>query len=251
MKLYRAEVLEREKFGDHALLRYRWNGEPPQPGQFVMARTENAAPTFDPFLSRPLFAHDYADGVAELLFEVRGRGTTLLAEEDARLMVSEPLGQGFDTGVGGPVALVGGGVWISPLKLLSRTLKNLDVSHDLYLEIPASAPEAYAAWVPEAYPTATLVPTDGTERPSRALMESLGDLSRYHVLYASGEHGTLVAAKEASCGLVAAQLAVRERMACAAGSCYGCAVPVWNSGGRTYARACVEGPVFAAEVLAW
>ena len=136
-------------------------------------------------------------------------------------------------------------------KLLSRTLKNLDVSHDLYLEIPASAPEAYATWVPEAYPTATLVPTDGMERASRALMESLGDLSRYSGLYASGASETLVAAKEASRNVVPAQLAVRERMACASGSCYGCAVPVWNSGGRTYARACVDGPVFAAESLAW
>ena len=77
VKLHRVEVLEREKFGDHALLRYRWNGEPPQPGQFVMVRTENAAPTFDPFLSRPLFVHDYVDGVASLLFEVRGHGTAL------------------------------------------------------------------------------------------------------------------------------------------------------------------------------
>ncbi len=61
----------------------------------------------------------------------------------------------------------------------------------------------------------------------------------------------LDALKRASEGTVSVQLALRERMACASGSCYGCAVPVWDSGARTYARACVEGPVFPAEVLAW
>ena len=64
----------------------------------------------------------------------------------------------------------------------------------------------------------------------------------------------LAAVRETS--TVPAQLAVRERMACANGSCHGCAVQVWGvSSGetrtKTYARACVEGPVFPAEVLAW
>ena len=44
----------------------------------------------DPFLSRPFFAHDYNDEVVSLLFEIRGRGTALLSEEDASLLVSEP-----------------------------------------------------------------------------------------------------------------------------------------------------------------
>ncbi len=249
MKLNRAEILKRERFGNHALLRYRWDGGPPRPGQFVMARTEVAA--FDPFLSRPLFVHDYVDGAASLLFEVRGRGTALLADKNARLMVSAPLGRGFDTGVDGPVALVGGGVWLSPLKLLSRNLDFLGADHDLYLEIPASAPEAYAAWISRTYPAATFVRTDDLQESTHVLLESLGDLSRYRALYVSGTSATLAAAKEASRSVVPAQLAVRERMACASGSCYGCAVPVWRSGVRTYARVCVEGPVFAAEALAW
>ena len=250
MKLHQVEVLGREKFGNHVLLRYRWNGEQPQPGQFVMVRAEDS--TLDPFLSRPLFVHDYVDEVASLLFEVRGRGTALLAEAGSSLVVSAPIGCGFDPGVEGSVALVGGGVWVSPLKLLSKNLDLLGISHDLYLEIPASAPAAYAAWIHRTYPTATLAPTDDEpEKAARVLLKSLGDLSRYRALYVSGAHETLVATREASRNVVPAQLAVRERMACASGSCYGCAVPVWRSGKMTYARACVEGPVFAAEALAW
>lgn len=251
MKLHAVEILERERFGDHALLRYRWTGLPPEPGQFVMARTATSAPSLDPFLSRPLFAHDYDGETMSLLFEIRGRGTALLAEEDAGLLVSDPLGRGYTVDNHGPVTLVGGGVWVSPLKLLSWALDRSGIAHDIYLEIPATAPEAYAAWISENYPSATLVPTEGAASASQAVLERIGALSRYAGLYASGPASMLDAVKRVSGGKVPAQLAVRERMACANGSCYGCAVPVWEAAERTYARACVEGPVFPAEVLAW
>ncbi len=249
MKLHEVEVAARERFGNHALLRYRWPGRIPEPGQFVMARA--SAQSLDPFLPRPLFAHDYEDGVMSLLFEIRGRGTALLAEEDARLLVSNPVGRGFDTDSGGLVALVGGGVWVSPLKLLGKSLGRAGIACDTFLEIPATAPQGYAAWISESYPDATLVPTEGTPDPSRAVLDRLGALERYAAIYASGPAEMLDVAKRTAAGMVPAQLALRERMACANGSCYGCAVPVWKSGERAYARACVEGPVFPAEVLAW
>jgi dihydroorotate dehydrogenase electron transfer subunit len=252
VKSYEAKVLGRERFGDHALLRYRWAGEPPEPGQFVMARAATPIATLDPFLFRPFFAHDYADGELSLLFEVRGRGTALLAEEDAELLISTPLGQGFKVQDGGPVALVGGGVWVSPLKLLSRHLRESGIPHDVFLEVPSTAPKAYAEWIRENYPGATLVPTDGSPSSPPTVLSSVGNPARYRAVYASGPGEMLAAVKSASEGTVLAQLALRERMACANGSCYGCAVPVWEPGARmSYARACVEGPVFPAEVLAW
>ncbi len=251
MKLHAVEILERERFGDHTLLRYRWTGVPPGPGQFVMARTVAFARSLDPFLSRPLFAHDYDGETMSLLFEVRGTGTALLAEENTGLLVSDPLGCGYTVDNHGPVTLVGGGVWVSPLKLLSRVLDRSGIDHDIYLEIPATASEAYAAWISENYPSATLVPTEEAPGASQTVLNRIGDLSRYAGLYASGPAPMLDAVKRVSGGKIPAQLAVRKRMACANGSCYGCAVPVWEVGERTYARACVEGPVFPAKVLAW
>jgi len=250
VKLQAVEVLHRERFGDHAFLRYRWTGAAPEPGQFVMARAAASTPSFEPFLSRPLFVHDHAGENLSLLFEIRGRGTALLAEEDADLLVSAPLGRGFAVD-SGPVALVGGGVWVSPLKLLSRCLARSKVAHEVYLEIPGTAPRAYTAWISENYPDATLVPTDGSKDAPQVVLSRLGDLSRYATVYASGPSGMLAAVKHACSGIVLAQLAVRERMACANGSCYGCAVPVWREGESTYARACVEGPAFPAEALTW
>jgi len=248
MRLYEADVLDRERFGNHVLLRYRWKGEPPEPGQFVMART--ATQDLNPFLSRPFFAHDYSDETVSLLFEIRGRGTALLGEESFKLLVSAPLGRGFTTEGEGPVALVGGGVWISPLKLLGRRLRASGIPHDVFLVVPATAPKAYAAWISGSYPDAALVPTDGPPTSSaQTVLDRVGDLARYRAVYASGPVEMLTAVKSASSGVVPTQLALREHMACANGSCYGCAVAIWESGEPTYARACIEGPVFPANVI--
>lgn len=251
MRLYEADVLDRERFGNHVLLRYRWKGEPPEPGQFVMART--ATQDLNPFLSRPFFAHDYSDETVSLLFEIRGWGTALLGEEGFKLLVSAPLGRGFTTEGEGPVALVGGSVWISPLKLLGRRLRASGIPHDVFLEVPATAPKAYAAWISGGYPDATLVPTGGGPPTSSAqtVLERVGDLARYYAVYASGPTQMLNAVRTVSVGKVSAQLALRERMACANGSCFGCAIPILRTGVRTYARVCTEGPVFRAETLAW
>jgi dihydroorotate dehydrogenase electron transfer subunit len=250
VKLHAVEVLLRERFGDHALIRYRWTGATPEPGQFVMARTATSTRSFEPFLSRPLFVHDYDGETLSLLFEIRGRGTALLTREYTGLLVSAPLGRGFSLD-SGPVAIVGGGIWVSPLKLLSRRLTRSGTIPEVYLEIPGTAPKAYAVWISENYPDATLVPTDSSEDAARVVLDRLGDITCYATVYASGPTGMLEAVKQATAGTVPAQLATRERMACASGACYGCAVPVWQGDERTYARACVEGPVFPAEVLAW
>jgi dihydroorotate dehydrogenase electron transfer subunit len=249
VKLYEAEVVSRERFGDHRLLRYRWNDVPPEPGQFVMARASHPSKSPAPFLSRPFFSHDYENDVSSLLFEVRGTGTTLLAEEGAPLLVSGPLGRGFDLdGAGeGPAALVGGGVWVAPLKLLARHLALRGVPHDMYLEVPATANAAYAELLSKSYPSAVLVPTDGSPEAPRVVLERLGDLTCYRAVCVSGSVEMLAAAREACAGMVPVQLALRERIACADGSCYGCAVPLAGGG---YARACVEGPVFTAEGIA-
>ncbi len=109
----------------------------------------------------------------------------------------------------------------------------------------------YREFLEERFPEAVLVDTGAGSGAAAEFVERVGDLSLYEDVYVSGTQETLAAAKSASAGVVGAQLAVRERMACANGSCYGCAVPVWRAGERAYVRACVEGPVFEAAELAW
>ena len=238
--------MAREFFGDYVLLSYRWTGESPEPGQFVVARATEPSTSLDPFLNRPFFVHDYENGVATLFFEVRGRGTKLLARAAGEIFVSAPLGRGFRLADTGPAALVGGGTGTSPLGLVSKHLARRDVSHDVYLMFP-SHQKTGKNWFRALFPQARLVHID----------ESVLDRGRppvvfdgYVAIYASGLWPLLATVRSAA-DVTPCQVVVQERMACTNGSCYGCAVPVWEAGARTYARACIEGPVFPAEVLAW
>lgn len=222
------------------LLRYVWDGPEPEPGQFVGVRVSGS---LEPFLPRPFFVHDRGEGEVALFFKVVGRGTSALAG-GGEVLVSEPRGCGFDLGLTGRAAIVGGGVWVAPLKLLSRRLREAGVAHDVYLEAPAGAPEEYLRWLGEAYPGAELIYTDGSPG---AVVQGIAGLEDYERVYVSGDPETLSAAVSYE----RAQLAVRERMACMDGSCYGCAVPVRSGSSVSYKRACMEGPVFAAKDLAW
>jgi len=240
LRLYRVEVLERRRIGEHLLLRYEWPGPEPEPGQFVGVR---AAGLPEPFLSRPFFVHDRdAEGVS-LLFKVRGRGTRALDASGQEILVSAPRGRGFGLWESGPAALVGGGVWVAPLKLLGRRLRESGVPHDVFLEAPPDIPDEYRLWLEEAYPGAEIISTDG---PPGAVIGALGDLGGYRAVYVSGDRATLLSASARWAG---AQLAVRERMACMDGSCYGCTVPTLCGGKISYSRVCVEGPVFRADEL--
>lgn len=242
MNLFRARVLERKRIGEHMRLRYEWSGADPEPGQFVGVR---AADSLDPFLPRPFFVHDRGEGEVSLLFKVRGRGTRLLASGGNEILASAPRGRSFDLDLPGPAALVGGGVWVAPLRFLSRRLRERGIHHDVYLEAPSGAPEDYLGWLGDAYPGAKIVSTDGSPG---AVVGALGGLGGYGAVYVSGDRETLRSVRRCRAD---AQLAVRERMACMDGSCYGCAVPVRSDDGVSYTRACVEGPVFTAGELAW
>ncbi len=239
--------MDREVLEDYILLSYRWAGETPEPGQFIVARAAEPSDSASPFLNRPFFVHDYDDGVASLFFEVCGRGTALLAQAAGEIFVSVPLGRGFVLDDAGPVALVGGRAGASPLGLVSKRLTRRGVTHEVYLWV--SDPRD-AGRFRDLFPQANVVRTNERARDYGQTLGTIGDLGRYTAIYASGP-GPLLGAVRDAAGGIPCQLAVQERMACANGSCYGCAVPVWRSGALTYARACVEGPVFPAEVLAW
>lgn len=242
MKLYRTRVLERRCIGEHVLLRYEWHEPEPEPGQFVGVKVGDS---LDPFLPRPFFVHDREEGEISLLFKVRGRGTESLAAARDQIMVSAPRGRGFELDVSGPAALIGGGVWVAPLRFLGRRLRERGVSYRLFLEASPEAPEHYLRWLAEAHPEAEIVTTDGSPG---AVMSALGSLDGYETVYVSGDRETLRFVREVRAD---AQLAVRERMACMDGSCQGCAVPIRSGAGIIYKRDCVDGPVFFAGDLAW
>jgi dihydroorotate dehydrogenase electron transfer subunit len=243
VKFYGVQVEDRERVGNYTVLRYRWHGRI-EPGQFVMARANGYPVTLDPFLARPFSFYDHDGEVASLLFEVRGRGTALL-DHTSRMEVSAPLGRGFRIdAVGRRAALLGGGVGVAPLKVLSRRLGELGIHHDVFLGFA----DAATAKVAREFPGARVATMDGSAGIHGTVLDAVPDLEGYPAVFACGPNPMLAAVKREAGERSLCQLSVEERMGCGNGSCNGCAVPVR---GRGYVRSCIEGPVFGAEVLAW
>ena len=243
MKFYGVHVEDRERVGNYTVLHYRWRG-PIEPGQFAMARANGYPITLDPFLARPFSFYDHDGEIASLLFEVRGRGTALL-DFAPTVEVSAPLGQSFRIDATAErVALLGGGVGVAPLKVLSRRLSELGVHHDVFLGFA----DARAAEVAREFPGSKVATMDGSLGTHGTVLDAVPEIESYPVVYACGPNPMLAAVKRAVGEETFCQLSVEERMGCGNGSCNGCVVPVRDGG---YVRSCVEGPVFRAEVLAW
>lgn len=244
MRFHTVEVADRRELGAYTLLSYRWPGEGVEPGRFVMARAAGYPVTLDPFLARPFSFYDFEDGVASLLFEVRGRGTALLDRATETIEVTAPLGRGFEVDAsGGKAALLGGGIGVAPLKILGRELAARGVPHDVFLGFL----DKRTAAVAEEFSGASVATMDGSAGTPGTVLDAAPDLGQYPTVYACGPNAMLAAVKDVAGPEGLRQLSVEERMGCGNGSCNGCVVPV--DGG--YVRSCVEGPVFRAEVLAW
>jgi dihydroorotate dehydrogenase electron transfer subunit len=244
MRFYGVPLEDRGRVGNYTLLHYRWPAMV-EPGQFVMARANGFPLTLDPFLARPFSLYDHDGLVASLLFEVRGRGTALLDAAHTTIEVTAPLGRGFEIhSTAGRAALLGGGVGVAPLKILSRRLMELGVPHDVFLGFA----DARTARVAREFPAPNLATMDGSVGTPGTVLDAVPDLESYPVVYACGPNPMLAAVKRAVGEGTLCQLSVEERMGCGNGSCNGCVVPVRDGG---YVRSCIEGPVFRAEVLAW
>jgi dihydroorotate dehydrogenase electron transfer subunit len=224
---YRVRVVSREGIGVYHLLRYPWAGSA-EPGQFVMVRPAGEPVVFDPFLARPFSVYECGGGTASLLVEPHGRGSELIVRAE-ELEVSAPLGRGFGAAGAERVALVAGEGKVAPLKMLARRLEERGARPDVFLVLSPGQTEV------------------AREFPGARVWDQVEGLAGYSRVYASGSARALEEVRRAAGG-ARLQVAVEERMGCGNGSCHGCAIPLRDGG---YARACVEGPVFEAEELAW
>jgi dihydroorotate dehydrogenase electron transfer subunit len=232
------------------------------PGQFAMLSpgATGAATRFDPLLPRPMAVYrakpEPGGAAVEILYKVSGRGTQLLAEarHGERVRLVGPLGLGFALPAPGQRALlIGGGTGIASL-------------HDLAAAARARGPvvvllgarsagdlmgcEDFAALGVEL----RLATEDGsagrTGLVTTLLEEALAEPGAGDdLVYACGPTPMM----RAAAALAAARgrrciVSLENRMACGFGVCLGCAVP--RAGGG-FALVCRDGPVLAAETVAW
>ncbi len=215
------------------------------PGQFLMIK---AWSTHDPLLARPFSLHEVEKEHFSIFFQVRGRGTALLAQlkPGDRASVLGPLGRGFPLNEKGPFILVAGGIGIAPFKFLVKALKD----EEIFLFYGAKRAEELLLL--EEFQKLGVKVFPATEDGSvgfhglvtRPLEEFLAQ-NATGTIYACGPNPMLKeVARLARAFNVKAYLSLEARMACGLGLCLGCVIK--GKGGR-FLHLCTEGPVVPAE----
>ncbi|MDR1669083.1 MAG: dihydroorotate dehydrogenase electron transfer subunit [Oscillospiraceae bacterium] len=212
----------------------------PAPGRFAHL----AVPGFS--LRRPISLCGYEDGVARLVFAVRGRGTAALADlrpgEEIELLGA--LGNGYDEAFSGKTLLVGGGVGLPPLLYYAKR-------HPETHTIAGCRTSGQVVLVNE-FPSADLCTDDGSAGfrgfPHQLLEARLSAGERVDRVLACGPPPLLRAVADV-CGRygIPCFVSMEERMGCGVGACLVCACA---AGGR-YRRVCKDGPVFDAAEVSW
>ena len=96
-----------------------------KPGNFIEIRVTDQ---LDPFLRRPIsiYNQDRENGILEFIFQVKGKGTELLAkrEEGKNIDIVGPIGYGtFKYDNYEKIAIIGGGIGVFPLYELAKCAK--------------------------------------------------------------------------------------------------------------------------------
>jgi dihydroorotate dehydrogenase electron transfer subunit len=223
----------------------------PLPGQFFMLGVEG---DYDPLLKRPFCLLRSKGSEIEILYRIKGRGTTLLRNAGVGQVVEAlgPLGNCYPLPEDGQIALViAGGIGIaSVFSLIEKLGKKVHVfygarSADEFFfldELKALAREV------------TLCTDDGSVGERGTVADSVGRFldsalpGPSYRAYACGPRPLLAALsgplKERG---IEAYASLEENMACGIGACLGCVVKTV----RGHLRVCKEGPVFRLDEIVW
>ena len=221
-----------------------------QPGQFVHVRVEELP------LRRPFSVYQAAGGRLEILYRIKGRGTTRMARwvSGADVDLVGPLGHGFAPPAAGErVVLVGGGIGVAPLVFYGARYPESCVAIAGF----GTAAEVGVVERLVQVGVATQVTTvDGSAGPAGLVTAPLAaqlsaDPSRIDRILACGPEPMLAAvARLAEQHDVPCEVALEREMACGTGVCLGCVAPT-SDPEHPYLRVCTDGPVVPAERVRW
>lgn len=211
----------------------------PAPGRFCHIAVPGKS------LRRPISLASYRDGVAGILFSIRGEGTEALSRFRAgqHIDVLGALGNGFEPG-NDRVLLVAGGLGTPPLAYFAS-------EHKGYCRAVAGFRNKELAALVDRLPNAVICTDDGSlgvhgyvhNEAARLL-----DGETFDRVLACGPHMMM----KALAGLcrergVPLFVSMEEKMGCGIGACLVCAC----AAGGTYKRVCKDGPVFNAAEVEW
>ena len=217
------------------------------PGQFLNIQIENHDGLF---LRRPFSYYRVRENRIEILYEILGRGTALLAEKRPghKLKALGPLGKPFTQKVKGKKQiLVAGGVGVPPLVFLAETTRGSGIPPVLLIGcgtknevLPkkelamVKGPVFYAtddgSYGRKGFVTVLLHDILKKENPKSLFVQTCGPRAMMSAV--------MKIAKEFG---VEGEASIDERMAWGVGACLGCVVET-KEGFKT---SCMEGPVFS------
>lgn len=255
-----AELIKKEKLLDDL---YKFSVDAKEivelanPGNFIEIRiNENS----DPFLRRPISIYnlDKKNGVLEFIFQVKGKGTELLAKkkEGDKIDIIGPLGNGtFKFEEYKNIAVIGGGIGIFPLYELSKQAKNAGKKVYTYLGFRNKDLVTLENEFDEVSTMLTITTDDGSYKNSGFAINYLeNDLEKNNIdcIYACGPLPMLKAVKKlAEEKEIPCQISLEEKMGCGMGVCLGCAVRTATStdDNPQYLHVCKAGPVFNSKMV--
>ena len=244
-----------------------------QPGQFIHVRINDSS---DPLLRRPFSIHKINPISSksgkrfnlDILYEVKGRGTKLLAEkrQSEYLNILGPLGRGFDCQSQGTTPkthiIIAGGMGVAPLVFLaerlassnSRTIvligaankskiqceKNFkDLGCEVYIATEDGS-QGFKGKVTSLFEK-KMLPRINSPSRKKSIIKPIN-------IYACGPKLMLTElSKICMINKVSLQVSLEEFMGCGIGACLGCAIETKEG----FKRVCYDGPVFRSEDIKW
>jgi len=256
-RYFKAEIAENKKLSNEcSLLTFVPSGKPvePKPGQFFMIGIEG---DYDPLLKRPFSLFRQTSRGFQVLYRIRGRGTSLMRNlgRGSVIHVLGPLGNSYPMPPKDhtPV-IVAGGIGIASVFSLAEGLAAArDKPHIFYGARGADDLLVLGA-LKKVAKRLSLTTDDGSCGDRGCITDMLGvflsDVSpdRNTVIYACGPRKMLETVSGVAAGKgIEAYVSMEENMACGIGACLGCVVKTVSG----HKRVCKEGPVFNAKEIVW
>ncbi len=214
------------------------------PGQFVNIRVHSGS---DPLLRRPFSVSRVVGEHIEILFNVVGAGTDILARKRPGdvLNVLGPLGVPY--GIQGDfrnALLIAGGLGVAPMPILTQHLKSLGKHVETFL----GARTALHLAVDHLH-NVHVATDDGSKGFHGNVVRLAEEYLREHPantakIFACGPTRMLKAVSSFALSAgIECEISLEGEMACGIGICQGCPVELVG-GQRKYALVCTDGPAF-------
>lgn len=229
--------------------------EDAKPGNFIEIRVSDQT---EPFLRRPISIYnlDRENGILEFIFQVKGKGTEILAKKKIGDLIDivGPLGYGtFKYENYNNLAIIGGGIGVFPLYELAKCAKKDNKNVNIYLGFRNKEYVVLEDEFKNVSDNLTITTDDGSYSKkgfSINFLEKDIEAGKVDSIYACGPLPMLKAVQKLAAEKnIPCQISLEEKMACGLGVCLGCAVKTAKSpkDAPEYWHVCKAGPVFQAK----